>query len=319
MASTFHPGEQAWHVREGIAERMAEIGPRAIRDFMPDQHRELFEKLPFVLLGTVDSAGRPRALLVCGPSGFIRSPDARTLELHSAYASDPDVLRALTPGVAVGLLGIEPHTRRRNRANGYVVSRQGEALVLRIAQSFGNCPKHITPRRARFEPGAEPYEQRGAISAGGAALSEEALRIVRSADTFFIASAASASRLQGEPPAGADVSHRGGAPGFVDVQARDGKSVLIVPDYQGNYLFNTLGNLTLNPQAALLFMDFDRGDVLEVTVRSAIVLDPERVARYPQAQRLLELRVASYRLVTASCPLLFDQLDQPPSSSRVNK
>jgi hypothetical protein len=125
--------------------------------------------------------------------------------------------------------------------------------------------------------------------------------------------------LQGEPPAGADVSHRGGAPGFVDVQARDGARVLVVPDYQGNYLFNTLGNLTLNPSAELLFLDFERGDVLTVAVDCEIVVEPDRVARYPQAQRLLELRVASHRLVTAACPLLFEQLDQAPSSSRVNK
>lgn len=305
MASAFHPGEQAWHEREGIAERMAEIGPRAIRDFMPDQHRELFAQLPFALLGTVDSAGRPRALLVCGPRGFIESPDSRTLELHTAFASDPEAFRGLTPGVAVGVLGIEPQTRRRNRANGYVVSRQGGVLVLRITQSFGNCPKHITPRRARFEPRGEPYEQRGAVRDGGAALSEEALRIVRSADTFFIATAASASRLQGEPPAGADVSHRGGAPGFVQVQVRHPQTVLLVPDYQGNYFFNTLGNLTLNPSAELLFLDFERGDVLTVAVDCEIILDLERVQAFSGAERLLALRVGRHRYIEA-CPLRFE-------------
>ena len=305
-----HAGEREAQRRVGSAGHMEEIGSKVIRDFMPDQHRELFAELPFALLGTVDSNGRPRALMVCGLPGFIGSPDPRTLELHTAFASDRDAFRALTPGVAVGLLGIQPHTRRRNRANGHVLSRKDGALSLRITQSFGNCPKHITPRAARFSPrsGAE-------ASAGGALLPEEALRIVREADTFFIATAASSSRLQGEPAAGVDVSHRGGAPGFVDVQLAHDETVLVVPDYQGNYFFNTLGNLTLNPRAALLFLDFERGDLLELAVRCTIIEDPARVLRYPEAQRLLELRVESHRLVRSACPLHF-QLD---SSSRVNR
>jgi len=312
MASAFHAGERAWHEREGIAERMEEIGSRAIRDFMPDQHRELFAELPFTLLGTVDSDGRPRALLVCGPPGFVRSPDARTLELHVAYASDAAALRALTPGVAVGVLGIQPHTRRRNRANGYVISRDAGVLALRIQQSFGNCPKHITPRVVRFEPRGG---DRAETVAGGSVLSGEPLRIVREADTFFIATSALPARLQGEPPAGADVSHRGGASGFVDVQTGAAHTTLIVPDYQGNYMFNTLGNLTLNAHAALLFIDFERGDLLELAVTCRIIEDQEQVARYADAQRLLELQVTSHRFEPAGCPIRL-QLD---SSSRVKR
>lgn len=295
----FHSGERAWHEHTGVADRMAEIGPRAIRDFMPDQHRELFGELPFALLGVIDAHGQPRAVLLAGPAGFIRSPDTRTLELRFAYASEPELIAELAPGAAVGLLGIQPHTRRRNRANGLVTALRDGALVLEIAQSFGNCPKYITPRHAHFEPSGSP---RVAIE-GGAQLSALARHIVQSADTFFIASSASPSRTDQAPPYGADISHRGGPPGFAVIEDSDEASLLLVPDYAGNFMFNTLGNLTVHPRAGLLFMDFDYGDVLALSVDAAIITDPDRVEPFPGAQRLLELRVRSQRLLRASSPL----------------
>jgi predicted pyridoxine 5'-phosphate oxidase superfamily flavin-nucleotide-binding protein len=295
----FHSGERAWHEHTGVADRMAEIGPRAIRDFMPDQHCELFGELPFALLGVIDAHGQPRAVLLAGPEGFIQSPDTRTLELRFAYASEPELIAALEPGVAVGVLGIQPHTRRRNRANGFVRSARDGLLVLEIAQSFGNCPKYITPRQARFEPSGDA---RVALD-GGAQLSALARNIVDRADTFFIASSASPSRTEHAPPYGADISHRGGQPGFVAVEASGEVSVLLVPDYAGNFMFNTLGNLTVHPRAGLLFMDFDYGDVLALEVDAAIITDPARVEPFPGAQRLLELRVRSQRLLRASSPL----------------
>jgi predicted pyridoxine 5'-phosphate oxidase superfamily flavin-nucleotide-binding protein len=295
----FHAGERVWQEHTGVAERMAEIGPRVIREFMPDQHRELFGELPFALLGVIDALGQPHAVLLAGPAGFIRSPDARTLELRFAYASDPTLLAALAPGMVVGLLGIQPHTRRRNRANGFVVTIGQGVLVLEIAQSFGNCPKYITPREAHFEP---RHELRVA-SEGGPKLPSLPRHIVASADTFFIASSASASRTEQAPPLGADISHRGGPPGFVAIEDGAECTVLLVPDYVGNFMFNTLGNLTAHPRAGLLFMDFDYGDVLALEADAAILSEPERIEPFPGAERLLELRVRSHRLLRASSPL----------------
>ena len=59
---------------------------------------------------------------------------------------------------------------------------------------------------------------------------------------------------------GADISHRGGRPGFVRV---DG-DVLTIPDFRGNRYFNTLGNLIAEPRASLLFVDFETGDLLQL-------------------------------------------------------
>lgn len=77
---------------------------------------------------------------------------------------------------------------------------------------------------------------------------------ITAADTFFIGSA--------HVQAGTDASHRGGNPGFV--QVHDSRT-LRWPDYAGNNLFNTLGNLNVEARAGLLFLDFEHGHTLQLT------------------------------------------------------
>ncbi len=49
-APAFHAGERAVQIRVGVQARMAQLGPRVIRDFMPDGHCEFFAPLPFVII-----------------------------------------------------------------------------------------------------------------------------------------------------------------------------------------------------------------------------------------------------------------------------
>lgn len=83
---TFHAGERAVQARVGVQERLAELGPRVIRNFMPEQHRDFFSQLPFVILGTVDADGQPWASALAQPPGFIRSPDPQHLGASAAAA-----------------------------------------------------------------------------------------------------------------------------------------------------------------------------------------------------------------------------------------
>lgn len=119
-SATFHEGERAVQERVGVRDRLAQLGPRVIRDFMPDQHREFFGQLPFVIAGTVDSNGQPWASVLAAPQGFIRSPDPQQLLLQARPLPADPLQDTLANGAAIGLLGIEPHTRRRNRLNGVV-------------------------------------------------------------------------------------------------------------------------------------------------------------------------------------------------------
>ncbi len=294
----FHRGERAVQERAGVGARMAVAGRRAIRDYMDEQHRDFFEQLPFVVIGSVDDAGQPWASAIAAPPGFMEA----TADLLSVNAlpsrGDPLVL---APGRPLGLLGIEPHTRRRNRMNGVVESVDADGFSVRVQQSFGNCPKYIQAREPQFVPryvGEAVRSDR---------LDDDAIRRLRAADTFFIATAYPAG--EGEARShGVDVSHRGGPPGFIHV---DG-DVLTVPDYVGNNYFNTLGNLAVNPRAGLLVIDFATGDLLYVAVRVEVIWDGPEVERLPGARRALLMQVAGTLRVPGALRLAWGEASPSP-------
>jgi uncharacterized protein len=272
--SPFHAGEIEAQLRAGVQLRGAPI-----RDFMPDQHRVFFAMLPFVVLATNDMAGWPVASILAGPQGFVASPDPQHLVIDAV----PDPIDPIAPLLArdapFAMLGIDLVTRRRNRANGRVAARDARSLELEVLQSFGNCPQYIQARQAYYVP---PAETKALERLAG--LDEEAREQIRRADTFFVAT--STATREG-PAFGADISHRGGRPGFVRI---DG-DVLTIPDFRGNRYFNTLGNLLLEPRAALLFVDFDRGDLLHVQGTTEIIWGGPEIRRFHGAERLWRVRV----------------------------
>jgi predicted pyridoxine 5'-phosphate oxidase superfamily flavin-nucleotide-binding protein len=248
-----------WHEGELAAQHLAglERTPNGlgIRDFMPDQHRLFFAEQPLLVAATVDETGAPAATLLTGEPGFVASPDPRTLAIL-ARADDPTG-RLFLRNAPIGLLGIQPHTRRRNRVNGWIAHAGGDGLLVGVLQSFGNCPQYIREREVAYAPApagaAETFD----------GLDDVARAAVAAADTFFVATASGPQVANG----GVDVSHRGGPPGFVAV---DGK-VLTIPDYRGNRYFNTLGNLLLEPRAALLFVDFAAGTMTQLQGRAEVL------------------------------------------------
>jgi uncharacterized protein len=289
--SPFHAGEQALQDRTGVRASVERAGQRIVRPFMPDQHRELFAELPMILVGSLDAGGRPWASVLAGRPGFIRSPDPVTLAIAAtAQASDP-LAENLRAGAPVGLLGIQLETRRRNRMNGTVTSLDG-GVTVRVDQSFGNCPKYIQARAPFFavDPAvAAP----SAVHRESSALSPRAIAMIGAADTFFIATAAAAAGAPGAGVAdGVDVSHRGGRPGFVRVSDDGGRTVLTSPDFVGNFLFNTLGNLAVNPRAGILVIDFATGDLLQLTGEATAIWDGPELAAFDGAERLLRFVVA---------------------------
>lgn len=277
--SPFHAGEVAMQRAAGVAERLAEIGPRVIRDHMPDQHREFFEQLPTLLIGSVDAQQRPWASMLTGWPGFIETPDAQHLRVDALPLADDPLRAALKLGATLGVLGIEPTTRRRNRMNGTVVALDAGGFELRVDQSFGNCPQYIQARAAEWveRPPVRAAEPEGAQ------LSQRAAGLLSDADTLFIATAA--------PGHGADVSHRGGKPGFVRVEQRAGGTVLTLPDFRGNFFFNTLGNIAVHPHAGLLVVEHDSGSTLQLAGRASLITAGPEVEAFAGAQRLLRIEV----------------------------
>jgi len=296
----FHEGECAAQERVGVREKLAAVGRHAIRDFMPDQHRELFTRLPFVIVGTVDGQGQPWASVLANPPGFIESPHPRELAIRARPLTADPLRETLVPGGPIGLLGIEPHTRRRNRMNGVIESITDDGFLVRVTQSFGNCPKYIQAREAKYVRSDGDASVEKAVHRTG--LGDEAVRrLILRADTFFIATAYPAGERDCNGAAhGVDVSHRGGRPGFVRV---DDDSTLTVPDFAGNQFFNTIGNLLVNPHAGLLFIDFETGDLLYLVVNTEIIWEGEQVNAFEGAQRLLRFHVCAALRVDASLPL----------------
>ncbi|XXX74751.1 pyridoxamine 5'-phosphate oxidase family protein [Sorangium sp. So ce134] len=300
--SPYHAGEMAVQERAGARERAEKAGRRIIRDFMPEQHRELFARLPFLLVGGLDAQRRPWASLLVGRPGFIASPDPRTLAVRALPSPGDPLGPHLVAGAPVGLLGIQLETRRRNRMNGTIAEADGGGFVVEVGQSFGNCPQYIQAREPVFvrEPGAAAAPP--AARAEGPVLSAGAAALIRRADTFFIATAAPAAG-GGSAIEGADVSHRGGKPGFVRVTEEGGRTVLTSPDFAGNSAFNTFGNLALNPRAGVLFVDFASGGVLSLTGEAEVLWDGPELAAFAGAQRLLRFRVAEGVWIEDAAPL----------------
>lgn len=291
----FHTGETAIQRRAGFGESVAIVGERFIRDAMPEQHQQFFAQLPFVVVGVIDAQGHPRAGLLAGAPGFLRAADERHLAAHGYLVVGEGIAAGLTPGAPFGMLGIEAGTRRRNRLNGTVVNAQDETLQLAASQSFGNCPKYITPRGAKWVP----ENVRASRTANG--WDDTARRIVAGADTFFIASAHPEAGVSAVAAHGVDVSHRGGDAGFVKVSG----SSLSVPDYPGNRFFNTLGNLELNPLAGLLFIDFAQSQILQLAVRTRLEWLPARPEAPDRPERLLHFDVLRAERSSGTLPLLW--------------
>lgn len=301
---TFHEGERALQARVGNRPRMAQIGAQLLRSRMPDQHRDFFRNLPFVVVGGLDAGGRPWATILAAPASFIESPSPQLLWIHAMPDAASPLADALRPGMPMGLLGIEPHTRRRNRMNGIVSAVTSTGFGVEVRQSFGNCPKYIQARRSTFIPG----HRSGAVQQHSALMPEMA-SLVRRADTLFIASAHPGAAADEDRAHGIDVSHRGGKPGFVRV---DGDATLTIPDFSGNGFFNTLGNLIVYPRAGLLIPDFETGDLLLLAVDAEMVWEGEEVAAFAGAQRLIRLRIHEARFMEAALPLRWSAAELSP-------
>lgn len=271
VATPFHPGEQAVQTLAGVREQAESRGQKMLTPQLVDAQREFFAQLSFAVSSQLDDKGQPWANLITGAPGFIQAtPDGRVRIGRGGPA--PAVLDAtlLKEGSPVGLLGIEFARRRRNRING-TVAAVGEGFIeLNIDQGYGNCPKYINKR-----PWDDTLFTGNYVVQRDSEVSADVAQLIKTADTFFIASSsgpAAGSSNAIQPQAwGSDISHRGGAPGFIKL---DG-NVLSFDDYPGNNMFNTLGNLQQYPPCGLILFDFDTGAVVQIAGHASLQHDGE--------------------------------------------
>ena len=279
---TFHSGEREVQRRAGVADEARAVGRGIGRTLTPPVAR-LLARQRLAVASSLDADGRVWASLLTGPAGFLSPADPS----HLRIAARPIPGDPLGPNLAVrpelGLLVIDPQTRQRMRFNGSA-RRSAEELTLDLDQVYGNCPKYIQLREAEPDGLVAPEAPRVTSH-----LDARQRATIGNADTLFIASF--------HPEGGTDASHRGGFPGFVSILGDDR---LVFPDYPGNAMFNTLGNLAEYPRAGLLFVDFATGDVLQTSGRAR--LEPDFSVRL-DIDEVREMRAASplrFRLVQFS-------------------
>ncbi|KAF0847684.1 pyridoxamine 5'-phosphate oxidase family protein [Nocardia caishijiensis] len=251
----FHPGELAVQRRFGQAEIADRVG-RSIRTEIPAVAAAFLAEQPMVVLAAADTAGRLWASPLTGPAGFVGAIDDTSIDIAARPEDDDPLAEALTGDVAVGMIALQAPRRRRMRVNGAATPLVG-GIRITTEQVYANCPKYISRREVR------------AVSTGIAgparhstALTADQEAMIAAADTFFVATA--------DADGHADASHRGGNPGFLEVLS---PTRLRWPDYRGNSMFMTLGNLAVQPRCGLLIADWSTGALLQLTGRAELIWD----------------------------------------------
>ena len=294
--SPFHRGEREIQSRLGIRDKIEPMGRRMIRSQMPAEHSEFLTQIPLLVVGAADAANRPWASVLVGTPGFVHAIDSRTLAVKARPVYGDPLNQALVDGADVGALGLEFSTRRRNRVNGKLTHVGDDGFQIHVTQSFGNCPKYIQTRELRLDR-VETVGEKRPVHRRSTLTKAEATMIAGS-DTFFIASQLSEDSQDWTH--GIDVSHRGGLPGFVIVAH---ETSLLFPDYSGNCMFNTLGNILVNPRCGLLFIDFESGATLQVSGEAEILWEPTHTQRFPGAKRVISFRVEETVHIQRALPL----------------
>lgn len=275
VSDVYHEGEIAVQRQAGVRERAQQLSGMVERTVPGSEDvRALVENQPHAVVTSVDDDGAVWVSFLAGEPGFISIDDARTVRFAATPAAGDPLANHLRPGMPAGVLLVDPRNRNRLRLNGTVDPTE-EGFLLTTEEAFPNCPKYIQKRS--FERVIDDTTDTARETADGLRPSHR--EWIGTTDTFFIGSY--------YPGTGADASHRGGDPGFVDV---DGDTI-VYPDYPGNNMFCTLGNVEAHSRVGLLFVDFADGRTLQTTGTGEIIWNDDRVARYEGAERLVEITV----------------------------
>ncbi len=287
--------------------------------------------IPFIaqqnilLVSSLDAQGYVWTSVLMGRAGFISAPNTNSLLLNTTHivkqTNDP-LWQNIIDNPQVGLLAIELDTRRRFRINGKIRRIDQTCFVIEVEQAYPNCPKYIQRRNLKISD--EAISQQLSAPKKGTRLTNQQIEIITDADSLFVGSAnpiatgSADDNLTGQLQShGGDVSYRGGYPGFVEIL--DGRR-LRIPDYQGNSMFNTLGNIQSYPKAGIVFIDFDQGRLLQVSGRAKILWgfdDPTNKSN--GTQRFWELDVENWQETDLPSEMDWHFFDYSPHNPREQK
>ena len=287
-----HPGEVAVQRRAGLPGD--DRGSVAVGATVPPVAADFLRQQRMLVTAAVADDGRVWAGLLSGPAGFAEATNERTVVVDMLPAPGDPLHGLFDRDREIGMIAVEFGPRpRRMRINGWARAH-GRRLAVRTDQVFSNCPKYIQTRHVVDEPSVwpDPSGSQTRPATVSAELTGGQQRWIGAADTFFVASHAAGH--------GVDASHRGGNPGFITVA---GPRRLAWPDYVGNTMYMTLGNIDVDPACGLLFLDWERGAALHLTGRARIDWDPDRAATVPGARRMVDFDLDGVVQVDQATPL----------------
>jgi predicted pyridoxine 5'-phosphate oxidase superfamily flavin-nucleotide-binding protein len=303
----FHEGERAIQERTGERSQAILNSPMIASSIMGSA-RAFFSALPMLVIGSRGDDGYPSVSVMFGAPGFVTTPqdDLVEIRLDRSFLERDEIAGGLRTDADVGLLAIDLERRRRFRVNGRVERADQSAILIRVREAYPNCPKYIRRRRltavqARTAGGAAPERGRFLDAAHRA--------VIETSDIFFMASM--------HPQRGADVSHRGGPPGFVRVI---NDHTLRIPDYPGNGMFNSLGNLLVDNRTGLAFLDVSRERLLRVFGRADVRFDVESPEQASGGtRRFVEVSIDSWSDVPLGASVRWEDLERAPLNPRSNQ
>ena len=278
MPSPYHAGELEVQRRAGTLAQGARSG-LGVGAELPRKGPALLARQRFLVAAARDARERPWVTMLEGAEGFLHAPDPLIFFIDAALPAADALADALSPPAELGLLAIDFDTKERLRIEGVCETGSAAGLRVRVRSALENCPQYL--RRRSFEPVSREPGPTRALEA----LDEDARSRLAGTDVLFLGS--------GHPERGLDVSHKAGKRGFLRV---DDARHLTLPDYAGNGMFQTLGNIRVDERVGLLVPDFEDGTLVQLTGRARVDWDESARADFRGAQRLTRIEVDAVRV-----------------------
>ncbi|KAI4761846.1 oxidoreductase [Aureobasidium sp. EXF-3400] len=314
QAPDFHEGEKLMQRKLHVPEMDNPTIP-----MLSPQASNMLQRAPLLAFGTLDPEGRPWTTVWGGRTGFSRPLGNSTIGIRTSVALNLDpvvevlvgrdakggIVKEEGEGRLLSGLAIDLDTRKRVKLAGRMVAgsldrsfenitpnndvKQGVLqLVARIEESLGNCPKYLNRRDI------SPATTNPKLIWNSVPLEKAAIDLIHKVDLMFLSTSSGSSM---------DTNHRGGPPGFVRcLSGEGGCTQFVYPEYSGNRLYQSLGNMMLEPRAGFCFPDFDSGDCLYVTGTTEILFGKDAAEAMPRSNLAVRVTITAARLVESVLP-----------------
>ncbi|KAF2728410.1 hypothetical protein EJ04DRAFT_516624 [Polyplosphaeria fusca] len=279
----------------------------------------LLQRAPLLAFGTLDSQDRPWTTLWGGQPGFSEALGGGIIGTRTFVdAINDPVVQALVGGTEKGEmrsgnekmlsgLTIDLMTRKRVKIAGRMLAgalseveveyeggvkhaenapeQQNQLqLVYKVDQSLGNCPKYLN----QYE--IQPALTTSKLVEQSPNLSNEAKALIAKSDMFFLSTSTEDDM---------DTNHRGGPTGFVRIVS---DTEIAYPEYSGNRLYQSLGNLQMNPKIGITFPDYETGEILYITGTTEILVLEDAAKLLPGSNLAVKIKIDEARLVEGGLP-----------------